>query len=307
MMTSFIQHFYKTSLLCYDTITSTSTNDHRPSACYLMLCCRRQRYTQSIITMNRKFTPTALALVLSTSAIVVDSNSISTVGDANSSSDRLKVDGIAAADVINQYRRKATTEEEQKLSPDNTLDDGTISTDGNGSNTDAIEVDVGILFRRHHVSGGGSSSSTIPRFLQEAAAEEAPTCAYPETCEPNLCACSAKGGYAYDCAAELHAVCKKVYDADGTIWTLDGCVGDVSYYAKVYCPFAKCIVEGGSYATCSCQMYQTVCDLYGDLDKYKVGCLLWNVNVELLPLADVIISFTNTDSVCSITQYINIG
>ena len=253
--------------------------------------------------MNRKFTPTALALALSTSAIVVDSNIISTAGDANFSTDRQKVDGIAT-DVINQYQyRRKATEEEQQLSPGNTLDDGTISTDG--SNTDAIEVDVGILFRRHHVSGGGSSS-TIPRFLQEAAAEEeAPTCAYPETCEPNLCACSAKGGYAYDCAAELHAVCKKVYDADGTIWTLDGCVGDVSYYAKVYCPFAKCIVEGGSYATCSCQMYQTVCDLYGDLDKYKVGCLLWIC--ECRALADVIISFTNTDSVCSITQYINIG
>ena len=134
--------------------------------------------------MNRKFTPTALALALSTSAIVVDSNIISTAGDANFSTDRQKVDGIAT-DVINQYQyRRKATEEEQQLSPGNTLDDGTISTDG--SNTDAIEVDVGILFRRHHVSGGGSSS-TIPRFLQEAAAEEeAPTCAYPETCEP-LC------------------------------------------------------------------------------------------------------------------------
>jgi hypothetical protein len=217
--------------------------------------------------MNSKFTPTELALALSTSVVV--ESSISTVDEVNSFN-RQKV-----GTEISKSRRKA----EQNIFYN--------APDGNGISADGekiIEVDVGILAgedgylqrgtvplfgrRRSGVKVASSSFSTIPRFLQE---DEQPKCAYPDTCEPNLCACTAKGGYAYDCAAELNAVCNKVYDTDGTVWTLDGCTGNLKYYANAYCPFAKCIVEGGSYGECFCQFYQIVCDLYGDRQKYEVS------------------------------------
>ncbi len=219
------------------------------------------------VNMNPKFTATEMALALSTS-VVVESNSISTVEEVK------PFDREKNGTEIRKFGRK--TEQNNFF---NTPDGNGISADG-----DDIEVDVGILagedgylqrgtmplFGRRHpgVKVASSSFSIIPRFLQ---VDEQPKCAYPETCEPNLCACTAKGGYAYDCAAELSAVCNKVYDADGTVWTLDGCTGNVKYYANTYCPFAKCIVDGGSYGECFCQFYQIVCDLYGGRQKYEVS------------------------------------
>lgn len=201
--------------------------------------------------MKPKLPPTALALASSTN-IFVESINFSNKGES-----RLSNRPKDIIDII-KYRRRA---ERKPIFPN--TPDGGISTGGS-----IAEVDVGILAG----DDGHRQRDTISlfgrtRFLQE----DQPTCPYPDTCEPNLCACTAKGRYAYDCAAELNAVCNKVYDANGKVWTLDGCTGDVEYYANAYCPFVKCIVEGGTYGTCSCQFYKIVCDLYGDRQKYEVS------------------------------------
>lgn len=214
-----------------------------------------QKYNTNYLTMKLKLTPTALALA-STTSIFVQSSSISNAGEV-----RLSHRPKDITDKI-KYRRRA--ERKPILG---------ISTGGGNA-----EVDVGILAG----DDGHRQHDAIPlfgrtRFLQE----DQPTCSYPDTCEPNLCACTAKGQYAYDCAAELNAVCNKVYDANGKVWTLDGCTGDVEYYANTYCPFVKCIVEGGTYGACSCQFYQTVCNLYGDRQKYEVSPFFrWGVGTE---------------------------
>jgi hypothetical protein len=209
--------------------------------------------------MNPKLTSTALALALSATTFV-ESN-ISTAGEVKSS-DRQN-DGIKK---IND-RRWAEQQISSSLHGISTygstieeVDVGILAVEDDGSHHDTMP-----LFRQRGVKDA-ASFSTVPRFLQEGE----PTCAYPDTCEPNLCACTAKGRYGYDCAAELNAVCNKVYDDNGKVWTLDGCTGNVAYYANTYCPFAKCIVEGGTYGECSCQFYQNVCDLYGDRQKYQV-------------------------------------
>ncbi len=203
--------------------------------------------------MNRKLSPSAVSLALSISDV--------SGGNIISAAEDIAPDVLSAETIIRQGKADAIP-----LFLNN-LDIG-------GSNKG---VDVGILSEnndgRHHRGNmpsfqrqsGGFGVAT--RFLQE----ELPTCAYPETCEPNLCACTAKGGLAYECAVEINAVCNKVTDVNGTIWTLGGCVGDMKYYRKVICPFAKCIVEGGTYGTCYCQQYQTVCDIYGDRQKYEVS------------------------------------
>ena len=202
--------------------------------------------------MSPKITPSAFSLALSTIAVV---------GDISSEAEGISPDVLSTETIIHQ--RKADAEQLFLYNFDIV-----------GRNVDA---DVGILSEnkdgsRHqfndplfHRQSGGLGVAT--RFLQE----EVQTCSYPETCEPNLCACTAKGGLAYECAAEINAVCNKVTDVNGTIWTLDGCVGNLKYYRKVICPFAKCIVEGGTYGTCYCQQYQTVCDIYGDRQKYEVS------------------------------------
>lgn len=207
--------------------------------------------------MSPKLTPSAVALALSACA-VVGGNIISSAGEVNSPEALSDGNG----NIVHHRREEA---EEIIL---NKLDIG-------GSNT---EVDVGILSgndgSRHHDNiplfrhGFGFGIGMSPRFLQE----EVLTCPYPETCEPNLCACTGNGvGNGYTCAAELNAVCNKVTDVNGTVWTIDGCTGDTKYYRKAWCPFAECIVNGGTYGTCYCKFYETVCEIYGDRNKYEVS------------------------------------
>lgn len=213
------------------------------------------------LSMNPKLTPSAVSLALSASATVVGGNQFPSAGDVVISPDRL-VDGTE----VNTHQRRVKAEQ---------IDHNNV--DIGGSN---IDVDVGILSGYNDGSRRNGNKFTFQRqprgfgmssrFLQE----EVPTCSYPETCEPNLCACTANGGTGnpgYECAAELNAVCNKVTDVNGTTWSIAGCVGNVKYYRKVWCPFAECIVNGGTYATCYCEMYQTVCDIYGDRQKYEVS------------------------------------
>jgi len=207
--------------------------------------------------MSPKLTPSTVALALSACA-VVGGNIISSAGEVNSPDELIDV----KEEILHQ--RRAAMEQIFL----NNVDIG-------GSNT---EVDVGILSgndgSRHHDNiplfrhGFGFGIGMSPRFLQE----EVLTCPYPETCEPNLCACTGNGvGNGYTCAAELNAVCNKVTDVNGTVWTIDGCTGNTKYYRKAWCPFAECIVNGGTYGTCYCKFYETVCDIYGDRHQYEVS------------------------------------
>eukprot|EP00986_Skeletonema_menzelii_P019877 scaffold29463_cov148-Skeletonema_menzelii.AAC.2 len=121
------------------------------------------------------------------------------------------------------------------------------------------------------------------RFL-EVAQEEA-ACLKPDTCEPELCACVANDGDAYKCAIELHAVCQGVtstarnIDEEANTWTIGGCVDErrVEYYTNIYCQFAGCIANGGTYNQCSCDhFYQPYCELYGTtyayLESVQINC-----------------------------------
>lgn len=114
-----------------------------------------------------------------------------------------------------------------------------------------------------------------PRFLQvglggDIAGGDGDACPRPDTCEPNLCACVADGGRGFDCAPELHAVCNGVTGADGKIFTIGGCVDDVTYYEQTYCPFAECIVNGGTFESCDCAFYKDFCDVYKDDPDYGI-------------------------------------
>jgi len=45
---------------------------------------------------------------------------------------------------------------------------------------------------------------------------------------------------------------------------------DADYYYNLYCPFAKCVVDGGTNEECGCKFYNQACELY-DSRKYKVS------------------------------------
>lgn len=61
---------------------------------------------------------------------------------------------------------------------------------------------------------------------------------------------------------------------DGTQFTIGDCVNEVDYYTNLYCPFAKCVVDGGiagTYGGCGCTFYEMSCDMYKDHPEYKVS------------------------------------
>ena len=153
------------------------------------------------------------------------------------------------------------------------LDVSNDASAGGGGEFDA--ADAGILgLRRLHRNRPlfGGAVRRRRRFLQEKEEEgdEEATCLKPDTCEPSLCNCTTAGGKAYECAAELDAVCNNVTAADGTLFTISGCVNDVPYYYNLYCPYAKCIVDGGTKEECGCEFYKKSCEIY-DTRRYKVS------------------------------------
>lgn len=80
------------------------------------------------------------------------------------------------------------------------------------------------------------------------------------------------------CGAPLNDICNGVTDANGKQWGFEGCYRDYPdypdlqlYFKTAYCEMAKCLVDGGSYGPCSCQMYHSLCDVFGDVRKYDVS------------------------------------
>lgn len=107
---------------------------------------------------------------------------------------------------------------------------------------------------------------------------EHPRCGTNGTCYPGLCD-SYVSGVGYEGLADgRNAICNGVTDANGTKWEFEGCYRDYpgypdhQLYAKtVYCGISKCLVDGGSYATCICQAYKSLCEVFGDVRKYAVS------------------------------------
>ena len=140
-----------------------------------------------------------------------------------------------------------------------------------------VTADVGVLSgmtmnnknRRRPKKNGRFFGGNNNRNLQEIATPtEVDTCPKPDTCEPSLCACVSAGGKAYDCAAELSAVCQGVVDSSGKTWGIEGCVNYPDYYNNLYCPYAKCLIDGGTKGTCGCEFYQNSCETYRDDPEY---------------------------------------
>ena len=211
-----------------------------------------------------RFTPSSLALALSSTSVALN-NSV----DANG----------AGTLLANRYGKKTSTQRraEQMFPIDASDVVGAVAVVS--SEFDA--ADSGILRRRRLngnsllFGGGASGLASFRRSLQneeeeEEEEEEEVTCIKSDTCEPSLCNCTANGGLAYDCAAELNALCNNVTATDGTVFTIKGCVNYADYYYNLYCPFAKCVVDGGTNEECGCKFYNQACELY-DSRKYKVS------------------------------------
>lgn len=223
--------------------------------------------------MKLIFNPSKLALALSATFVARSSSNV----DAN----------------VGVIQTSSVDDEKDTIAqlPSNEVE--AVDSSSNSASFQAAVVDVGVLRRpklnkknQQHLlfsSGIGRGGGGLPRrSLQNATAttgEELPNCLKPDTCEPGLCACTAAGGVAYDCAAELNAVCNNVTATDGTgnaengtLFTIQGCVakGYADYYYNLYCPFAKCVVDGGTENECFCEFYGTSCEIY-DIRKYKVS------------------------------------
>ena len=137
------------------------------------------------------------------------------------------------------------------------------------SGSNKFDVDVGVLGGPRRQRNG--SGIFADRRLQGADGGADATCAEPDTCEPDLCSCTANEGDAFGCAEELNAVCKGLTDATGKTWTLGGCVYNISYYDNVYCPFAECVVDGGTFLSCECEFYSDHCQFYKDHPTFGVS------------------------------------
>lgn len=127
----------------------------------------------------------------------------------------------------------------------------------------------------HSAVLGVPDNTTVPRLLQ---AEAAPICGTNGTCLPNACDCLANGDFvSYECSQIFHSLCNGYTDADGKHWTFEGCYrghpdfpGLQEYNKNYGCPLWECIVEGGTYGSCFCQLYHSLCQTYGDERPYAV-------------------------------------
>ncbi|KAL3786768.1 hypothetical protein ACHAW5_002969 [Stephanodiscus triporus] len=212
--------------------------------------------------MNLRFAPAALALALSATSVAL-SNNVDADGAGALLADRL----AGGADDDDDGKSAATIRRAERMFP---LDADGVA----GALSELDAADAGILGSRRlngnkllfGGTGGLVAHRRGRRSLQDGGEV---TCIKPDTCEPNLCKCTANGGLAYDCAAELHALCNNVTAADGTVFTISGCVDYTDYFYNLICPFAKCVVEGGTNMECGCKFYNMSCAIYDtQSDKY---------------------------------------
>lgn len=226
--------------------------------------------------MNLRFTSSSLALAFALSANAVAVVASSNGGDSNV---------VALTNRVNSSYRQNKGGNGQRRAEESQF---TSNADGGVDERKKIGSDLGLLGigRRHRAGKGlfgnrrrraaaadGDDGNSNLRFLVTEEADG--TCLKPDTCEPALCECTLTGK-AYECAAELNAVCNGVTGADGTEFNIEGCVhvDEVEYYKDLYCSFAECAaVNGGTYGSCGCTFYQMSCDKYKDDPEYMVSGL----------------------------------
>ena len=157
-----------------------------------------------------------------------------------------------------------------------------------------VNPDVGILLQgerlRRLQSGAHSCDINHRRILQstnnttttDTIADDVDYAVCGTMCKPAVCDCiyNIWCDCGVECASEIDAVCNGVTDANGTEWTIQGCITDYpqypgyqEYFINVFCPFAKCIVDGGTFGSCWCQGYKTHCEKFGDERIYVVRLL----------------------------------
>ena len=108
--------------------------------------------------------------------------------------------------------------------------------------------------------------------------EENPRCGPNGTCSPSVCTCFANGIFLFNCTIPYDDICNGVADANGTNWGFEGCVRDYPgypdfqrYQQTASCEVARCVVDGGTYGSCYCQMYHSLCKAFGDARTYNVS------------------------------------
>ncbi|KAL3802056.1 hypothetical protein HJC23_010812 [Cyclotella cryptica] len=103
-----------------------------------------------------------------------------------------------------------------------------------------------------HVRAGNSIATTQYSFSLSFTLQ----CA--TTCDPSLCTCISSTKDPASCATQLHSVC--------TLGGIDDCVppSGINQFRALHCPYAACIVDGGSREECACHLYQSSCEMYGD-------------------------------------------
>ena len=131
--------------------------------------------------------------------------------------------------------------------------------------------------KEHRRDASEIGAEYVPRFLQS---EATPLCGTNGTCPHNACVCRANGEdvMSDQCAPVINSLCNGYADADSNEWNIDGCINDyqdfpgLHEYAKTaYCLLSQCFVEGGTYGSCACQLYQSACEMIGDERPFNVS------------------------------------
>ena len=212
--------------------------------------------------MPKKFSNSALALILAANAIDnSDGANVLALAARVASSYHRHQHGEIGNNKITKRRRRA--KQFKLTAPNREADDG----------SNLSGADVGLLTGGRR---GNGQRRSLQDGDQDGEIEDVHECPMPETCDPALCECvgkcdPAEGSCGYQCAAELHAVCEGVTAADGTVFTIDGCVAYPEYYRNTYCKFAACLVGGGSYVSCECGFYEDFCEVYKEDETYEVS------------------------------------
>ncbi|KAL7486700.1 hypothetical protein ACHAW6_012298 [Cyclotella cf. meneghiniana] len=78
------------------------------------------------------------------------------------------------------------------------------------------------------------------------------------TCDQSLCTCISSANDPISCANQLHSVC--------TSGGIDDCVppSGINQFRSLHCPYAACIVDGGSREECACDFFRSSCEIFGE-------------------------------------------
>ena len=228
------------------------------------------------------FNPSGLALVLSAvsvAALARRSSSASNYAHQKAGG-KLLTAGVPFYGHENVDNEKTTAQRRaEKIFPLNSNAQAQRRGDSNGSNS---HPDVGILLhggRLHRFQTGAHWDNNSRHILQRSNTNSAEAYALcGSTCKPSACNCVYNfWSSVEECTSEIDTICNGVTDADGTEWSIQGCIPDYpqypgyqEYFMNLFCPFSNCVVDGGTLGSCRCQMFKTNCEKFGDEHLYMV-------------------------------------